>query len=292
VPVPVSYQDRVVPAEILETLATQPMRLSPTRIRRFRSCPYSFLLSAILDLDAIDWGYIPDNALALGLAIHSAVEMTLANGDVGVDACARALATAFRRPETRIVLPRRAEAEMNRYYASALATVLADETLGLDSPGRSEVELTYETDRYTLRGYADRLIGPDDDGATTIVDFKLGRGSIPSLAAVADGREIQLPLYRFLTERVLGERVERIAYVAIRDTYIGIVADPNGTGRDRARADQIEEVVAAIPSLLDDIADRVEAGDFRCGDDADCSQCGMRSICRRCYVTRRYGVGA
>lgn len=284
------FQRERVPGELLSAIDLEPFHLSPTTARTYATCPYSYLLSAVLSIGERDYGYRAGNPMVVGSTLHRALESVLSGGE-GVERNA-IVGEAFADPIVRLQVPRRAEAERIRWYQAILGEILSDDRLGLDRPGRSELELSWSGNGVALHGTADRVTGLDGGGPVTIVDFKLGSGSVPKHEEVASGREPQIPLYRLMVQQEYGVEVDRIAYVILKDASVRWIADREGTPRQRTTAERVDELIEKLPEYLAGVRARVAEGDFRCGEEDQCTRCGMRSICRRCYVTRRYGDGA
>lgn len=283
---------------LLESLDTDPLLLSPTTIRRFLICPFSYLLGTILGIDRRDYGYLPTNRLALGTALHRAMELILGGGaeaglgeeSQGPNASdpAAVIERVLTDPLYRLQAPRRAEGELRRWHQAAIVRILENEDLAVASPGESELELLWEHGGVRMKGKADRVTGLDGDRTVSIIDFKLTASSIPSQRQVAEGEELQIPLYALMLRERYGRSFDRVGYVNLSDATVRWIAERDGSSGRGNTARAVDELIEDLPARITAMRGRIENGDFRCDDENDCSRCGMRSICRRCYVTRRY----
>jgi len=279
------YQREPVAPDLVAEIPLDPLSLSPTTIRQFSTCSFSYLLGTVLSIDRRDYGYLPENRRVLGTALHRAMELLLT--ETGINDPAQAVSRALSDPTVRIQMPRRAETERCRWYEAVARLILQDEELAIDAPGESELKLSWDRQGARMTGKADRVTGLED-GPLSIVDFKLTSGSIPTQAQVAAGKELQIPLYALMLRERYGRAVDRVGYVDLSDGAVRWIARREGSSGQRRTAAAVDELIENLPDRIDAIRRRIKAGDFRCDDENDCSRCGMRSICRRCYVTRRY----
>ncbi len=278
------FQTQGLPQHLIENLRADSARLGATAVRRFETCPYSFFLAEVLGIEEQPYGYKSANPLVLGLALHSVFEIVLANGGETRAAVDR----VFDEPLTRLSLPRRGEEALRTWYAAIVDEVLADDQLGLKRPGESEVALSYAGRDVSVYGKADRVIGLGETDVITIVDYKLSGRSIPSVEAVIRGEELQIPLYQLMVQQRIGREVDRTAYVNLKGPKIVWISDRGGRGRQAVAAERLTELVAELPDRLDALYRQIMSGAFMCREESDCGHCGARSICRRCYATRRY----
>jgi len=312
-PVEISFQDATIPAEIM-ALISLPDEWSPTGLDRFQRCPFSFFIRKVLQVEEGRWGFAPSNALLTGTLLHRILARVAAERDGAVPDGAgprsdddtawisRIVDTVFYDPEARLFLPRTGAAARNRFVTAAIVSLLRDDAVGLRRSGLGEHRLHGKVGGISVTGTADRII---DDGATvTIIDYKTRvrphHGPSRVLPVDPPGPEasstVQLPLYALLYETTAGPfdppRDYRLLYVDITDGSIQRVADRDGGRYPREGAARLPHFLAELPRFLVDTDRALREGDLRCNDDPGCPGCGMRSICRRCFVTRRFSDGA
>lgn len=280
------FQRQSLAPELLSSVELEPLHLSPTMVRVFSTCPFSYLLSTLLKVRRRDYGYRPENRLTLGDALHKVMEDVLTSPVK--DDPRRVVARVFADPIVRIQIPRRAEAEITRWYEAIVRRLFEDEELAIHRAGKSEMKLAWHGAAIRMEGKADRVTGLDGGGPVTIIDYKLGSGSVPTQSQVAAGEELQIPLYGLMVGHEFGVSVDRIGYVILNEARVKWITARDGTAGQRDTAERVDELIDELPVRLEAIRARIAAGDFRCPEESDCSRCGMRSICRRCYVTRRY----
>ena len=86
--------------------------------------------------------------------------------------------------------------------------------------------------------------------------------------------------------------VERLVYVDLSAGKVDILTDTTGRKEPVNARERLRRLVEVLPDEVTQIARAVDAGDLRCREEPDCSACGVRAICRSCFVTRRYGDDA
>lgn len=194
----------------------------------------------------------------------------------------------------------------------ALSDVLEDPRLEAMRPGTTEAPVSGEISGVPISGQIDRVVGVDHWDDTTgafdgrplaILDYKLNLRSHHTGKAVfgSDGsapeesQSLQLPLYALLLSQKSGHPVERLTYVGLRTADVKPLADPGAGGPGgrfaREGAEKMERLEEALPRFIREMHEAVSGGDFRCREETGCSRCRIRSICRSCFVTRRYHHG-
>ncbi|MFP4151834.1 MAG: PD-(D/E)XK nuclease family protein [Alkalispirochaeta sp.] len=298
-PVTASFQDVPIPSEIAALLPL-PTAWSPTSIDRFQRCPFSFFVRTILKVEEGRWGFSPTNPMLTGTLLHRVLARVAAADDS--TSISRIVETVFSDPEAQLFLPRIGAAGRTRSITASIATILENDAVGLRRSGLREHRFHGEIGGIPVTGTADRII---DDGETvTIIDYKTRvrpqHGPTRVLPVDPPGPEasstVQLPLYALLHETTFGPfdppRNYRLLYVDITDATVQRVADRDGGRHSREAAARLPQFISSLPRFLGDLHRAVREGEFMCHDDPGCPECGMRSICRRCFVTRRFSDGA
>jgi hypothetical protein len=163
-----------------------------------------------------------------------------------------------------------------------------------------------------VTGRVDRVAGVADwsgagglyDGEPlTIYDYKSTlHGGHGRSGVFGDGGEdprrsvtLQLPVYAMVLEANAPVSVERLIYVGLRKSEIKRVMDAGASGSGAASAAKAAGDYArlreTLPPFLAQMRAAVETGDLPCDASSDCTGCRIRSICRSCFVTRRYQDG-
>ncbi|MCG8480335.1 MAG: PD-(D/E)XK nuclease family protein, partial [Spirochaetales bacterium] len=308
-PVRIDFRKTHVADEEIRSALAPPETLSPASIDRYVACPFSFFVRDVLRVRRGEYGFVPDGNRRLGTILHTVLAKLLSHppADRG-DRITEALVHEFDTPASRLFLfpaGRRARIE---YLSRAIRTLLQD-PLFASPRGGSEVSLSASINGVALRGFADRVIGPigsvaasEAEDGVTIVDYKLTLRGEHSRTGVfgVDGtgplecRTLQLPLYALLTERQFDVHVERLVYVDLKKASIRVIADERADGRRwqaRRGFEMYGELAARLPAFLGETRRSIRTGRFMCREEPDCGRCGIRSICRSCFVTRRYGDG-
>ncbi len=304
-PVRTDFRTAPVTDGAVRSALSPPETLSPGSIDRYLACPFSFLVRDVLRVRRDEYGFAPDGNRRLGTILH-AVLATLSGyppADRGMRVT-EALVHEFDTPASRLFLFPAGKRARIEYLSRAIHTLLED-PLFASPEGGSEVTLSVSINEVALKGFADRIVGPiDSDGESgaTIIDYKLSLREQHSRAGAfgVDGtdplacRTLQLPLYALMTERQFGVHVERLVYVDLKKAGIRIIADERADGRRwqaRRGFEMYAELASRLPAFLDETARSVREGRFMCREEPDCGRCGIRSICRSCFVTKRYGDG-
>lgn len=299
-PVGLDFQNEVIPSEVLNQMPS--MRpWSPTTIDRYNSCPFSFFFREILGVREKTWGFQPNNRLQLGTVAHTILTRIVTEGVARTDDLDTRIDTiiseVFGEPETQLYLPRVAADRWKEYLRSIINTLWDDPTINFAVGGPTEWEIEYTTEGFSLTGKIDRVV--DDTDTVGIVDYKLrlgekhrGSNVFPGEdGGIAESSTIQLPVYVFLyTQNVprQGVEVDRVSYVDLTSGTVQTIADRTGDKRRVEAWERMQEIVAALPYFLSQAQRSVASGDLRCQEEPDCTACGIRGVCRSCFVTRRF----
>ncbi len=312
VPVADDLRHEPIPADLLPRLAL-PRGYSPSMIDTYLQCPFSFLMKHVLQVREEEYGFVPDRHIVLGNILHIALERVL---DLPPEERRQTLRSVLReefgRDHVRFQLAPAGIAAQIDFAQRAMATLLEDPRLEAMRPGTTEAPISGEISGVPVSGRVDRVAGVHHwDDATgvfdgkplAILDYKLSLRAHHTGKAVfgSDGsapeesHSLQLPLYALLLSRKSGHSVERLTYVGLRTAEVKPLADPaaDGAGGRFARegAQKLERMEEALPHFIQEMHAAVSRGDFQCREETGCSRCRIRSICRSCFVTRRYQHG-
>jgi RecB family exonuclease len=301
-PVTADFQREPVFPELLPLLHTED-EWSPTSIDRYNRCAFAYLVRKRLNVPEFSGAFAPHNPRQLGTVLHTILaavfrDQSIREIDDPGDRIAEIVSAVFAMPEARLFLPRVGSAALERYVTAAVQLLVEDTRIGRTGPaGALETDLRGTVGGVTVTGRADRIIG---DGETvTIIDYKtrLGSGHGPGRVLPEDEGEpresssLQLPIYALLYALDTGEPVDQLLYVDILNATVKVIAERNG-GKKAAEAwDRLQRLVPKLPEYIAGIDRAVHAGDFRCDDEPNCGECGIRGICRMCFVTRRFTDG-
>jgi RecB family exonuclease len=299
-PVGIDFQTQTVPRELLAEM--KPIESwSPTSIDRYKTCPFAFFVRNLLGIREGEWGFNPINRQQLGSIIHEVIARVAREQIViAPDRDARirtVVAEAFNAPTVQLYLPRIAIDQWRRYVVAVIERLSQEEAIGLETVGPVEWAIGHTVEGVAIRGKIDRVV--DDTDTVAIIDYKLrvgNRYTVPKVLPdhpdpLGAAKTVQLPcyvyLYRHQPETHDGE-VDRVAYVDLTEGTIKTIADRNGAKGPREAWDRLERASRDVPRFVREIDERVRSGDLRCQDEPDCTACGIRGICRSCFVTRRF----
>ncbi|MEX2444438.1 MAG: PD-(D/E)XK nuclease family protein [Alkalispirochaeta sp.] len=290
-----------------------PRGYSPSMIDTYLQCPFSFFMKHVLHVREEDYGFVPDRHIVLGNVLHATLERVLRSPPAErTSALREILSEEFGRDHIRFQLAPAGIGAQIDFAQRALVTLLEDPRLEALRPGTTEAPVSGEISGVPVSGVVDRVAGVDrwngstgdfDGRPPAILDYKLNLRSNHTRKAVfgTDGgtpeesRSLQLPLYALLFARKTGVPVERLTYVGLRAAEVKLLADPDAGGPGgrfaREGAENLERMRESLPRFIREMHDAVSGGDFRCRVETGCSQCRIRSICRSCFVTRRYHHG-
>ncbi|MFW5694678.1 MAG: PD-(D/E)XK nuclease family protein [Alkalispirochaeta sp.] len=313
----------VAPADDLRTEYVEPKLLqrlplphgySPSMVDTYLQCPFSFFMRHILRVRQEEYGFVPDRPAVLGTVLHATLERVLrVPAGERTDAVRPVLSEEFVRAHIQFQVAPVGIAAQIDFAERALTTLLAEPRLEALRPGTTEAPVSGEIGGVPISGVVDRIAGiahwddvtgEFDEHPPAILDYKLTLRSHHTRKAVfgTDGgtpeesQSLQLPIYALLLSQNTGVPVERLAYVGLRSAEVKPLADPaaGGPGGRSARegAEHLERMRESLPIFLRRMHEAVTGGDFRCREERGCSRCRIRSICRSCFVTRRYQHGA
>jgi hypothetical protein len=308
-PVRVDYQRAPVDGALLP-LIKMPERYSPHFIDDYLACPFSVLIRRFLGVSEAEYGFRPDRYRELGSALHDALEVLWGYpGGERRPRVAEAVSVAFSRVGIQLLMPEAGRAAHQRFASAALGSLLEDSQFETDRPATTEATVEGEIGGVPVRGRIDRvagvagLTGADvsyDGQPLTIYDYKSSLQTKHGRSGVfGDGGEdprrsitLQLPLYAMVLEARAPVEVKRLVYVGLRKSEIKRVMDAGASGPGASSAAKAAGDYArmreTLPPFLAEMRAAVERGDLRCDGSSDCSGCRIRSICRSCFVTRRY----
>jgi hypothetical protein len=294
-------------------LMSIPERYSPHFIDAYLACPFSVLIRRLLRVTEEKYGFRPDRYRELGSALHDALEALwrypAPERRSRVD---EAVSEAFSRVGMQLLMPEAGRLAQQRFAAAALRRLLEDPQFETDRPATTEVTVDGEIGGVPVTGRVDRVAGVADwsgagglyDGEPlTIYDYKSTlHGGHGRSGVFGDGGEdprrsvtLQLPVYAMVLEANAPVSVERLIYVGLRKSEIKRVMDAGASGSGAASAAKAAGDYArlreTLPPFLAQMRAAVETGDLPCDASSDCTGCRIRSICRSCFVTRRYQDG-
>ena len=299
-PVGGDFQTHLAPPGVLSELE-RVESWSPTSIDRYKACPYAFFVRNLLGVRENEWGFNPIDRQRLGSIIHEVVariarERTAAlpDRDAGFR---RIVADAFSAPAAQLYLPRVAIGQWRDFVVAVIEQLVQEETAGLGTAGPVEWEIEVEAGGVKIRGKIDRVV--DDTDTVGIIDYKLrvgNRYTVPKVLPdhpdpLAEAMTVQLPCYLYLYRQqpeTLGVEVDRVGYVDLTDGTVKTIADRRGGKTAQLAWERLQRASLDVPVFVARIDEAVRAGDLRCHEEPDCTACGIRGICRSCFVTRRY----
>ena len=302
-PVTTDYQREPLSPDLLPLLHTHD-EWSPTAIDTYNRCPFAFFIRRRLNVPEFTEVFAPYNPRRLGIVLHTILAAVFRDRDVREvddpsDRIAEIVSGVFATPEARLYLPRVGSAALQRYVGAAVQLLVEDTRIGRTVPvGMLETELRGAVGGVTVAGRADRIIGDGD--TVMIIDYKTRLGSSHGPGKIlpeeeGDPREsgsLQLPMYALLYALDSGEAVDQLLYVDILNATVKVVAERNGAKKAADAWERLQRLVAKLPDYIAGVDQAVRTGDFRCDDEPNCGECGIRGICRMCFVTRRFTDGA
>lgn len=302
-PVAVDGRRQALPEGALHALEDE-SSLTATGIDAFTDCPFSFLMRERLHLRSSRAGFDPDRARVVGSIAHRVLDRVLSwNADTeGRSARIRELVEEeFARPDARLLLPEAGRPQRAAYLARVVDLMLERGMISLERGGVSEMSASGRIGGVTVHGRMDRVAGMLDwhgehgrtDGQPVeLIDFKLhlrqyhAKGSVlgGSDGDPAESTTLQLPLYALLLREATGATVASARYVDLSSL------EERELTRSRGGTDpRFETLLEQLPDYVRHVDEQVRGGVFVCRDDHGCDRCRIRSLCRSCFVTRRFG---
>jgi RecB family exonuclease len=296
----VNFQKVPVDPDVLPLLRRREV-WSPTTVDRFGQCPFAFFLRESLNIRSRRWGYFPANPPLTGTILHRimARAILLRPDEDRSREVAEIVAREFDTPAGRLFLPRIGTEARNRYVAAVVRTLLDHPELGQPVQRAAgdivtEHTLSHRLDSISLEGTAD-LIVPGEEG-DAVYDYKSrlrqehGSGKVLPEGAgdLRESSTLQLPLYALMYHGETGRQVDRLVYVDLTSAEVKVIADRRGDKRTARGWERLQGILDGLPDYVGRLEKMVSTGDLRCDEEPDCSACRVRSICRSCFVTRRY----
>lgn len=297
VPAATDYQRQPVDPEIL-ALHPPPDTYSPSAIDTYVDCPFGFWVQRVLRVREEDRGFVPDRRIVLGEVFHRILEDALALPPARREAeLPYIVADQFQRDEARLLLAPVARRQWIAFAGDVIARLVEQPPLAAARPGTSEAPVTGEIGGVPIAGRIDRIVGVHgwdgssgefDDEPPVIVDYKLKLRDKHRPGAVTGGREhdpwesrtLQLPIYATLLGAAAGRDVAAVIYVGLETAEVRPVGGSDGA--------ELAAIRAALPEFIAAMDAEIRAGRVSCRDDGECDRCRIRSVCRSCFVTRRY----
>jgi len=157
-----------------------------------------------------------------------------------------------------------------------------------DDDARSTHEpLTIDSDNGAIRvrGRIDRvdlLLDRQTPKALVVIDYKSGARPGATAGSIAEGKDLQLPLYLLAVGQRLADRLKarpaQGIYYTLRDLKAIVAMDALGTGK---KADVFEKALGAAQASVRDVVEGVRAGRFPAVPSGDCPPwCEYRAVCR------------
>ena len=299
VPAGTDYRFEPLPVALREELR-ELHHLSPASVDRYLSCPFSFLITGLLPVRHRDFGFTPEQNRLRGIAWHHILAGAFSLPESRRRGALAALVeAAYAEPLVALTVAPVGIAADKEYAVEAIAALLDSSALEPHRPGRREEALTATIGRVVVKGITDRIVGLDDDGPLVVVDYKInlhGRHSANRVFGSSQGdpgtsETLQLPMYAALAAEQTGRPVERLVYVGLEKAEVKVIADAAGTGNQKKGYQKLQDTLESLPAFLEEMWEAVRSGRLLCDPEPDCSGCRIRSICRSCFVTRRYRDG-
>jgi RecB family exonuclease len=303
VPVTANAQREPIPLALLRAHVRRAGTLSPSAIDRYLACPFSFLVRDLLHVREGQWGYDPDPRREIGTALHD-VMADLMQRPIGerLEAIEAVSESHLGSTVVRLRVPESVRRGWLSYAPRVIRALLANPAFEAERPSSTESDVSARIGSVTLAGIADRIAGLGTADPVSIYDYKLTLGDHHRASRVLGAGDpgmaasLQLPLYATMVASQYGVEVDRLAWVDLTNATVRVAADGDAsrlTSNERTRLtrqfDQLQQLIAAVPEWLEEMDRRITAGELYCRDERPCDRCRIRSICRSCFVTRRYG---
>lgn len=304
---------------------------SASQLSAYGRCPFRFFAQRVLRLETVRPPDEEPDRLELGRLAHESLAVfvrdwtqemgagTPISGDTleqALPMLRRAAEGAFNRHErSRLVaVPALWEAVTGRLLADLLAWPPEEARInskpdpGLFGPLLAEQRYGYEGAPALVLGAGDELVRiggyidlielvTEPDGSLSgyaVYDFKTSSGA-PSMADIAEGRELQLPLYIMAAEQLLAAEYGRLECV-FASYYRLHGARAQRSGQITARADARDELLAATERFVLSYARAIRAARFPVvpTGKTPCEHCDIRAACRYAdwRVELKMGEGA
>lgn len=260
----VTIDEIVVSDEPVVTAA--PGVWSATRLKTYLTCPRQFRYAYV---DAIP--SVPTSPLVFGRTLHEALcfvqERQMESGQrMGVEEVLRHFdalwqdALARERPFFRDGVPN--PDQHARVGREILRAFLASPT-GQKPPLAAELAFEVEAGDYRLAGVVDRV--EEGEAGLIVVDFKSGQRK-PKITDMES--DVQFVLYAFAIGRMLGQRVEKVVHLHLRD------------GSHHEMIPKEEQFAWLLDEVLPFVAKGVAREEFAPRAGFWCNWCDYRELCR------------
>jgi hypothetical protein len=296
----------------------QTLLLAPYHFESYLACPFSYLLSRPLGVGELDFEIDAGSPLVIGSLYHAALQRFFEElRDSGSIFDPAELSSYQQRIKEllddqivgdRGMIPEFVHEANKPLYHRVLERVLELDSGAIAGHRPVNVEqwerMHLEEWDMLLAGRVDRVTsGPSGD--LTLVDYK--RRSVPTkkaqngnnaqavgVASLSESEldqladeisSFQIPFYLYMIESH-GGNVGTACYYSLEEGKPSVVFAESGQtipGRPAMTRDRMEEIVVLLKRRLKQVADRLRAGDYRCGS---CEQCRFRGICRSRFVVR------
>ena len=265
------------------------LSLSPTKLDLFLRCPYAFQCRHLFGIEDRSYDVSVLDHRQIGNLLHEVYQRFFS--EIG-----------FFDPEKRDEYERRLLFHFDQclvdYYAQSgptpsirsylvatfreqVVAILAEEGR-LFAKTRSvafEQVLTLKEDGLELYGRIDRIIslGPEEDKRFAVIDYK--KSTVKTKKVTDELSSYQLPLYRYLVERVMEGRTANASYYSIAEgkyySLWGTEDDEKALFCDEALAERLHQIKEAVA------LGRLMATPSK----KSCEGCAYRSLCRRRFAT-------
>lgn len=223
------------------------MKISASRLKMYLTCPRQFKYTYLDELPKVLTG-----ALAFGLTIHRTLhelhlQSAATQSEVEVDYALDMFDVLWRETLTRDQPVFKSADETETYWSLADDILRRYVTTYKDAPAPLVLEFPFEMawfdpsgEEHQLCGVIDRL----DESAQglVVVDFKSGKRK-PKAESI--GSDLQLLLYAFAVEQVLGQPVQQVALLHLRDGTF-LQAAPSSEAMNRLLDEMLPNVVQDI----------------------------------------------
>jgi CRISPR/Cas system-associated exonuclease Cas4 (RecB family) len=245
------------------------MKISASRLKMYLTCPRQFKYAYVDELPKVLTG-----ALAFGLTVHRTLhelhlQSAAMESELDVDYALDMFDYLWRESLKRDQPTFKTADEVEAYWTLADDILRRYVTTYKDAPAPLVLEFPFEMawfdpsgEEYQLCGVIDRL----DESAQglVVVDFKSGKRK-PKADGI--GSDLQLLLYAFAVEQVLGQPVQQVALLHLRDGTV-LQAAPSSEAMNRL----LDEV---LPNVVQDIQQQRFAPRYG----YRCRYCDFKAVC-------------
>ena len=279
-----------------------PRARSASSLQDFAQCAFRHFASRSLALGETRGG--PDDgldAMTAGTVVHRALELAFRGGRLTPEAAAESFEAAWAEFAGRLRPGLALARERSRMRAAVLRRV-ADEAQAQLAPGFTpawfeqpfgDAETPLAIGAVRLRGCIDR-VDLDAQGRAVVIDYKWS--AVTRFAGLerklAEGLELQLPLYAIAVEDALGHEVVAAGYVTLRDggaRWLRFAPEAPRAGRADVSwmGEEGDEGMANVRQVVVALDARIRGGGVAVEprDPKICGFCAFGDLCR--YEGRR-----